>query len=423
MSRVFLVHAVTALLVGCVSNPAHAEEPPCSTVVTRASVSRCAVTASATVRVAAAEREVATARWQAARPWLPSNPVVAGSVARRDNGVDLRDTNWYLTLAQEIEVGGQRAARLASADAERTASALRLTGTVRAAAVAAWKAYFEVLAARDEVVLARRLEELSSAIAATTQAMADAGAIAGLDADLADASAMRVRQTRLAAEGRLVAARSALASLLAVPAETLQVEGELEPLHDVTVRAQQVSEQPRPELSALAAQARAFEARSRLLTRQRIPNLTLSGFAQNDGFHERVYGLGLSIPLPLPFPIGRTYTGEIAEAKASVRQVQAEAGRIGVEIRRDLAVARSDYDTRVAERDAIAPAKYTRAEATLSTLAAEVRAGKIAPRDAFVAQQTLIELLQGRVVARRAVALASVELARAAGVPLEEGER
>ena len=234
---------------------------------------------------------------------------------------------------------------------------------------------------------------------------------------------MRTRQARLSAEGRLVASRAVLALLLALPADSLQVEGELEPLHDVLARSQQASGQPRPELAALSWQARSFEARAQLFSRQRIPNLTLSGYAQNDGYNERTYGLGLSLPIPLPFPVGRTYAGEITEARASARQVKADAGRVGVEIQRDLAVARADYEARVAERDAIAPAKYARAETTLGALAAEVKAGKMAPRDAFVAQQTLIEFLQGRVTTRRAVALASVELARAAGLPLEEGER
>jgi outer membrane protein TolC len=42
-------------------------------------------------------------------------------------------------------------------------------------------------------------------------------------------------------------------------------------------------------------------------------------------------------------------------------------------------------------------------------------------RDALVAQQALVELLQADVAARRAWCLASVDLARAAGVTLEGG--
>lgn len=390
--------------------------------MTRASLSRCAIEASLLVRSAGIDREVASARLRAASPWLPSNPVLGFSVATRRNSTDPRVTNWYASLGQEVEIGGQRAARRSGAEAELAAGGQRLVSARRAAALAAWKVYFDALAARDEVALARRLEALSASIAEATQAMADRGAVAGIDADIADAAASRTRQARIAAEGRLASSRAALASLLAIPAESLQLAGELDPLHDVVARARRAGEAPRPELSALEWEARSFEARARLFERQRVPNLTLSAFAQNDGFNERVFGLGLAVPIPLPFPIGRTYSGEITEARASARFVRAEASRIQADFRREMAVATTEYESRVAERDAIAAEKFTRAEATLTALAAEVKAGKIAPRDAFLAQQTLMELLLGRVSARRAVCLASMELARAAGLPLEEGE-
>lgn len=405
--------------VGVISSGAEAQE--CG-VVTRASLSRCAVEASGVVRSAGAERQVASARVRAAAPWLPSNPVLAVSLATRRHESDPRVTNWYATLSQEFEIGGQRAQRRAGAEAEVASSGQRVVGARRAAAVAAWRAYFEALAARDEAALARRLEALSTSIAEATQAMSERGVVAGLDADLADAAAARTRQARIAADGRVASSRVVLASLLGVPVEGLQVAGELEPLRDVVARAKRAGETARPELGAMEWEARGYEARSRLLERQRIPNLTFSAFAQSDGFNERVLGLGLALPIALPFPVGRTYAGEIAEAQASARLVRVEATRRQLELRREASVALAEYESRVAERDAIAPERFSRAEDTLTLLASEVRAGKLAPRDAFMAQQTLIELLQGRVSARRAVCVASVELARAAGVPLEEGE-
>jgi cobalt-zinc-cadmium efflux system outer membrane protein len=43
----------------------------------------------------------------------------------------------------------------------------------------------------------------------------------------------------------------------------------------------------------------------------------------------------------------------------------------------------------------------------------------LAVRDAVLAQQTLIELLQANVAAKRALCIASVELARAVGLRLD----
>ena len=422
MLRRFPFLLLVGLVVPALPALGHAAGVSCSSLVTRASVGPCAALVSPDVRLGAVDQEIAAARGLAAKTWLPSNPVISAAVATRSNDVNPRATNWYATLAQEIEIGGQRGARVVSADAERSASGQRLVAARRAAAVAAWKAYFAVLASTEELGLATRLEGLTAKVAETTQAFADRGAVAGIDADLSDAVASRARQARIAAEGRRSSSRAVLASLLAVPVGELRVEGELEPLRDVAVKARRAEGAPRPELLALQEQAKVFEARSRVFERQRVPNLILSGFIQNDGYNERVIGLGVALPIPLPGPVGRTYAGEIAEAHASARYALADAGRLRAVLGRETAVALAEYDARVAERDAIPREKFARIEATLTSLADQISAGRLAPRDAFLAQQALIDLLQSQVTARRLACEASVEVARASGLTLEEGE-
>jgi hypothetical protein len=61
--------------------------------------------------------------------------------------------NWYATLSQEIEIAGQRGARERAADAEREAQEKAVARTDREVAAAAWRAYFEAIAGRDEVSL------------------------------------------------------------------------------------------------------------------------------------------------------------------------------------------------------------------------------------------------------------------------------
>ena len=56
-----------------------------------------------------------------------------------------------------------------------------------------------------------------------------------------------------------------------------------------------------------------------------------------------------------------------------------------------------------------------------AALAQEIEAGRLTVRDAVVAQQALIELLSASVAARRALCIASVDLAKALGVSLEGG--
>jgi cobalt-zinc-cadmium efflux system outer membrane protein len=55
-------------------------------------------------------------------------------------------------------------------------------------------------------------------------------------------------------------------------------------------------------------------------------------------------------------------------------------------------------------------------------MAQEIAAGRMAVRDAVVTQQTMIELLQANVTAKRALCIASVNLARTVGLPLDRGD-
>lgn len=145
----------------------------------------------------------------------------------------------------------------------------------------------------------------------------------------------------------------------------------------------------------------------------------MSLFAQNDGFNERVFGGGISFPIPLPGNVGRTYLGEISEAEALARRAATDRARVEREIRLEVATATQRFLSLGKEVEAFTPERVTRAEASLVSLGQEVDAGRLAVRDAVVAQQTLIELLRGNLEARRAWSLASVDLAHALGLPLE----
>ena len=206
----------------------------------------------------------------------------------------------------------------------------------------------------------------------------------------------------------------------------LIVDGELLPIAGVERTVASLiprAATERPEVLALDAERKAFELRADAYRRTRIPNPTVSIYAQNDGFNEHVLGVALSIPIPLPGNVGRTYVGEIAEAEALARRVATDRDRVGREIRLEILVAAQAYESRAKAVEAFTPERVTRAEETLRSLGQEVEAGHLGVRDAVVAQQAMIELLQASVAARRAWCVASVDLARAAGLPLEGGAR
>lgn len=423
-SRIAYIAAASAVVACLFSSSAAAQEVGCARIIARTNVVQCAEAASLAVRVERAGLSAAEGRRDAVSPLLPANPVLALSGDRRSNAADDVHYNWYVALSQELEVAGQRGARRDAADAEIDAQSKRVLLSRRDTAVFAWVAFFDAIAARDQQRLAQRLTVSAQTIAAVAAARSEKGLLAPIDSDVADAASVRVLQAKLDADRRVAEANAVLASVLGIdPAQAVPaVEGELVPLggfERVQSEGQRVSSHP--EVLALDAERRALSLQADALRRARIPNPTLSVFAENDGFDERVFGVGVAFPIPIPGNVGRTYRGEIAEAEALSQRAAAERDRAAREIRLAIAVATQAFDSRAKEVEAFSPERITRAETSLASIAQEVEAGRLAVRDAVVAQQSLIELLRSNVEARHAWCLASIDLARALNLPLEGG--
>ena len=419
-----LAAGLVATALTSISSTAVAEEGAlCSSRVTRANVVQCALAASLTVSAERHELEATEARKVEVSSLLPSNPVLSLSAGRRTTPSS-DATNWYAALGQEIEIAGQRGARRDAAQAAVDAQSKRVLLSRRDTAALAWMSFFDAVAAREEQRLADRLTAATEAVSTVAHARADKGLIAPVDADLADATTLRVLQVKLSADRRAAQGQAALASMLGLdPTKaSFAVEGELVPVAGVddalaSYASKAVAE--RPEVLVFDAERRAHELRADAFRRTRIPNPTLSIFAQNDGFNELVLGAGVAFPIPLPGNVGRTYIGEIATAEALARRAGTDRARVEREIRLEVTTAAQAFQSRAKEVQAFSQERVARAETSLLALGQEVEAGRLAVRDAVVAQQSFIELLRANVEARRAWCLASVDLARALGLPLE----
>jgi cobalt-zinc-cadmium efflux system outer membrane protein len=334
-------------------------------------------------------------------------------------------SNWDVSLSQELEIAGQRGLRVDAARAEVHGQEKRVVLVQRDVAAAAWMAFFDVVAAEEEQRLAAGLAATSQAVSVAARARAERGLIAPVDSDVAEATWLRLLQAKLASDRRVFAARASLTTLLGANpvSATVTVEGDLVPLSGVETAARTMLASAagrNPEVQALDAERRSMALRADAFRRSRIPNPALSAFVQNDGFNERVFGLGLALPIPVP-GLGRTFNGEIVEAEALGRRAAVQRDLVAREVQREAAVAFQAYESRKAEVAILAPEKIARAEQSLRALAQEIEAGRLAVRDAVVAQQALIELLSASVAARRALCVASVDLAKALGVSLEGG--
>ena len=397
-------------------------------------VLRCALSRSPELRLARQELNVLAGKRVSARTWLPAYPVVTASVVDRrllpgaPQEPQAPVTNWYVTLSQEIEIAGQRGARLKESEAETAAQLRRVAVAEQEVAAGALSAYYEVLATREEVRLAEDVARIADALAAVSAARAKEALLAPVDADIARAEAVRLALGRFEAERRKAAADAVLASLLGLT-NPLDLRGSLDQYLPASSAAEQPIEQMilsalsvRGEVAAAEQERSVRSARVGLLRRQRVPNPTLSLLAQGDGFNERVLGGGISLPLFLPAPLGPSRAGEISAALAQVEQADTTLEQVRRRVRMEV-IRAVQAEQAYARELQLFPSDLTeRAESDLQAIGQALSARQLAIREALLSQRSLIDLLQARIRSRLAFALARVERMRAVGQPIAGGK-
>ena len=385
----------------------------------RENVARCSREASLEQRAGEAAVRAASGRVQTNDPWFPANPELDLSASRR-RAPGESALNWSASLGVELEIAGQRGSRRDAAMAEREAERHGVEANARETASAAFRFYFDVLAAREQRRILERLLATTTRVFEAARAAADRGSAAGIDAEVADSARIAVLQRAATATRAEQLATISLASLIGLaPPQQPHITGALEPFTSAE-RVQLGAHLPdSPEALAFAAEKRAFSARASSLRRSRVPNPTLSLFVQREGFNEDVLGLGLSLPLPLPEPVGRTFAGQIAENEAFSERAAFLAENSRRTRRTELSRAVAEYQIAHELARAYSTERAARAQRALDDLSTEVQAGRVSIRDALLLQGPLLDLLLGAIEAQKSLCLASVEVVRAAGLSFE----
>jgi cobalt-zinc-cadmium efflux system outer membrane protein len=338
--------------------------------------------------------------------------------------------NWGVVLSQELEIAGQRGARIDAVEAESVAQTRRVGVAEQEVAAGALTAYCEAIAAQEGLRFATDLAQTAESLAAFAEGRAKEALLAGVEADVARAEATRIGLARLAARRRLADARATLAALLDVDPAGLAVPAAL-PAELVTLPAgvrhgSSFEEQAlslRGEVAAAAMERTVLERRLAVVRRERIPNPTLSAFAERGEIDDRILGIGLSLPLPLPAPVGRSRAGEITEILAQLRAAESSVELVRRRVRLEVARGVAALEAADAATDLFGGDLLARARTDLASLGQAIASRQLALREALQWQRSLIELLAGSIEARLARALAAVELRRVAGLAFPGGGR
>ncbi|MBT8482063.1 MAG: TolC family protein [Myxococcales bacterium] len=331
----------------------------------------------------------AEARLLAARTY-PYNPEIELAAADRQGLTDT-STDRGLSISQEIEVGGQRGKRAAVATAEIEAVQSSFEREQRLLAARVRLAFAEALRAIELVQIAAGDAELTRQLLDFASRRLEAGAGTQIELNLAQSTAGQAERTLRLAEAADASARSRLAEAIGASAGEMPVPvGQLDfPTGEVAERETLLEKalENRADLEALRKETESSRRAIQLSRSQKIPNLRLGAFYEEEEGTDEIKGVALAIPIPL---FNRNQ-GEIAEARAEVDRLSAEGSAAELTIQREVMEALATY--RAAQQAAISLRDLVvgTLEENLSLLRRALDAGKIGASDVLVFRREFVE--------------------------------
>lgn len=231
-------------------------------------------------------------------------------------------------LSQVIELGGKRAARIGTAEADRSALDVEQQAAQLDVLAEVTRRFIAVAQRQQQLSLAQRATELADKTVAGSELRVNAAKSPHAELDRALIARDRLRMEERAAVVELDTARKQLAATWgeSQPVIDGQLIGEVQadlfslpPTGDFAELVKRLS--ANPDLLRFASAARLRDAELRLAASQRRPDITLgAGLRRLEATKDRAFVASLSVPL---FS-GQRAEGLIAEAQANRELVDAE---------------------------------------------------------------------------------------------------
>lgn len=297
-----------------------------------------------------AEAEAAQALVGQAR--LRPNPEVALDVENfAGSGMfnGLNSTEYTLSVGQQLELGGKRAARVRAAEAEARTASLRSDLSLVELAFNVRERFVSAAAAEARVELAQDIVQRNEELARIARVLVKVGREPPLRALRAEAALAEASAALQSAQAESLAARTALASLWGAELTPPDVSSDFP---DIEPPAAFMASSEYLGLRLALAESLAARAEIERERSLRVPDPVVSaGVRRFSESNDTAFLVGVSIPLPFR----NRNQGNIAAAQARLRAANARE-----------AIASSDYEQAVAQARAL----YLGAEARAETLSA-----------------------------------------------------
>ena len=282
-------------------------------------------------------------------------------------------------FSQVFETGGQRAARIAGAEAAIARETASSADVARLAMRDVALAFTRGLYAQERVTLLQSNEELAAEVLRIAERRFAAGDIAVLDANVAKASAARAKAARHAAEADQLALVGELKELLRLPPDrTTRLVGNMNPAGPPDPARLVRNIDNRPDLVALRAEIADAESDIRLGRGAARPDLGVGVQVKREEGHRAILG-GLTVVFPA------FNRGQELQATGAARAFRL---RLELETRRDTALI--EMQTAI---DIVAARQAAVAAFEQSALGGATDNESLARRSFAVGQINLSELL------------------------------
>ncbi|TGK81527.1 TolC family protein [Leptospira noumeaensis] len=387
-------------------------------------LSRCIVSKHPDYRIEEIKLKEISGRKKIASYYFPSNPTFSSYIATRKgetsnsflSGPNAAN-NFQVMVNQEIFTNGKKEIAVQIADEEFKAQVFRLESVRRSLEFEALKKmtrfrylYLEEENSRDNLNLVKELKKIS-------KARVNEGLSPGIDESLSESEEIRIYKIWSQIHRLSENTNSELEVLLGFPLEkeTIQTQNWILPkdLPKEKTELIQLAMEKRPELMLSEKEIELALLRQNEVRRQKIPNVSLGAFAQNDGFNEKVVGGMVSFPMT----IWRDYEGETIIASAKIDNSKELKESVSRNIKQEVLFAITNYLTLSEEIKFYDESKMERAESDLKNLQEAIRFGKIKIIDAINQQRILLQTKLNYLNTKTEFELSQIELVRVLGLP------
>lgn len=315
-----------------------------------------------------------------------------------------------LGVAQTVELGGKRGARIAVANRQVDAATLEYAAAgldlVRDTTVA----WAEAVAATEELRLAQEQTDLAAEVLQSVTRRVDAAAENAIQKSRAEVALASAKVALSKAERNRLASLKALSGLWgdAAPAESIEAGG----FFEVEAPTGNATLDNNPDLRLLEAGVGVARANLEVERANAVPDVTFqAGVRDSRDADEQSFLAGVSIP----FPAFNRNQGAIRKAGHEVTRAEQEKHATVNTLELDLVKAKNALETATAEINSFDRDILPSAEKAFAQARKGYQAGKFPYLEVLDAQRTLFDVRAQRIAALKEYHAAKADLDRLTG--------